>query len=78
MDSVAVDENAPAVYIPVDSGEVISILHSELPEEVEDMIEILAAETAALHVWVQVAKAYLAQVRPALCSFIACMCSSIP
>ena len=63
MASVDMEENAPAVYIPVDSGEVISILHSELPEEVEDMIEILAAETAALHVWVQVAKAYLAQVR---------------
>ena len=30
------------------------------------MIEILAAETAALHVWVQVAKAYLAQVRAPL------------
>ena len=67
------DDSAPAVYIPVDSGEVISILHSELPEEVEDMIEILAAETAALHVWVQVAKAYLAQVRAALSRTPACM-----
>lgn len=78
MESAAVDEHAPAIYIPVDSGEVISILHSELPEEVEDMIEILAAETAALRVWVQVAKAYVAQVRPALLRTLACMCSSMP
>ncbi len=73
MGSLPMEDSAPAVYIPVDSGEVISILHSELPEEVEDMIEILAAETAALHVWVQVAKAYLAQVRSALLRISACM-----
>ena len=78
MESIAADDTAPAVYIPVDSGEVISILHSELPEEVEDMIEILAAETAALHVWVQVAKAYVAQVRQALLCTSASMCSSMP
>lgn len=78
MGSVPIEDSAPAVYIPVDSGEVISILHSELPEEVEDMIEILAAETAALHVWVQVAKAYLAQVRAALRCTPACMCSIKP
>ena len=63
MEAAALEEAPPTVYIPVDSGEVIAILHSQLPEEVEDMIEILAAESAKLSVWVQVAKAYLAQVR---------------
>ena len=56
------DEAMPALYIPVVRGEVIAIPYSELPQDVEDMIEILAAETSELHVWVQVAKAYLAEV----------------
>lgn len=53
----------PSVFIPVVGGETIVIPYGAMPMEEDDMIEILAAESADLDVWVQVAKAYLAQVR---------------
>ena len=61
MEGAGIYDVGPAVYISVGGGEVIAIPYEEMPEEVEDMIEVLAAEVAPLDVWVQVAKAYLAQ-----------------
>jgi hypothetical protein len=49
--------------IPVaGSNEVVTIPLDELPEEAEDLLDILRAEEAPLALWLDFAKAYLAQV----------------
>ena len=52
------------IYIPVAglSDEVVAVPLSELPAEAEDLLDILKAEEAPLSVWLDFAKAYLAQV----------------
>ena len=50
-------------YIPVaGSDEVVAVPVDELPEEAEDLLDILKAEEAPLALWLDFAKAYLAQV----------------
>ncbi|KAK9844132.1 hypothetical protein WJX81_005444 [Elliptochloris bilobata] len=51
------------IYIPVAglSDEVVAVPLSELPAEAEDLLDILKAEEAPLSVWLDFAKAYLAQ-----------------
>lgn len=57
------------LYIPISgsdtavaSDEVVAIPLNELPEDVEDILDILRAEEAPLALWLDFAKAYLAQV----------------
>ena len=51
------------LYIPVAStDEVVAVPIEELPEEAEDLLDILKAEEAPLSLWIDFAKAYLAQV----------------
>jgi hypothetical protein len=49
------------IYIPVmDSHEVVAVNANQLPEEPEELLEILAAEAAPLRTWFDFARAYLA------------------
>lgn len=45
----------------MDSSEVVVVYLNQLPEEPEELLEILAAEAAPLSTWYDFAKAYLAQ-----------------
>eukprot|EP00884_Botryococcus_braunii_P015610 jgi/Botrbrau1/2732/Bobra.0164s0012.1 len=50
------------LFIPVaGSNEVVAVPIDELPEEAEDLLDILRAEEAPLALWLDFAKAYLAQ-----------------
>lgn len=52
------------IYIPVAStDEVVSVDVNDLPVDADEMIEILGGESAPLSLWIEVAKAYLAQGR---------------
>ena len=56
-------EEIHRLYIPVAStDEVVAIPLDDLPEEPEDLLDILKAEEAPLSLWIDSAKAYLAQV----------------
>ena len=45
----------------IDSTEVVSVDVNSLPEEVDELFEFLAAEAAPLSIWLDLARAYLAQ-----------------
>lgn len=51
----------PCISIPVqESDELVLISTSELPQEPEDLLDLLRGEFAPLHLWLDFAKAYLA------------------
>lgn len=51
----------PCISIPVqDSDELVLISATELPVEPEDLLDLLRGEYAPLHLWLDFAKAYLA------------------
>lgn len=51
----------PCISIPVqESDEVVLLSTSELPSEPEDLLDLLRGEYAPLHLWLDFAKAYLA------------------
>ena len=51
----------PCISIPVkDSDEMVVVSTSELPPESEDLLDLLSREEAPLHLWLDFAKAYLA------------------
>lgn len=56
-------EGSPGhLYIPVAlTDEVVAVPLDDLPEEAEDLLDILKAEEAPLSLWIDFAKAYLAQ-----------------
>ena len=55
----------PVIYIPVSStNEVVSVPVSDLPSDADELLEILAIESAPLSLWIEIAKAYLTQGRP--------------
>ncbi len=57
------DDQDTCLYIPVaGSDEVVAVPVEDLPEEAEDLLDILKAEEAPLSLWIDFAKAYLAQV----------------
>ena len=59
------------LFIPVAGfDEVVAVPLSELPTEAEDVLDILKAEEAPLSVWLDFAKAYLAQVIAKRCNNI--------
>lgn len=50
------------ICIPVqNSDEVVAVPLSELPEDQEELLEVLQAEEASLLLWLDFAKAYLAR-----------------
>ena len=50
------------ILIPVvATDEVVSIDVTDLPDDADEMLEVLTAELAPLSLWIEVAKAYLAQ-----------------
>jgi RNA polymerase-associated protein CTR9 len=52
------------LYIPIcGSDEFVAVPVEDLPEEAEDLLDILKAEEAPLSLWIDFAKAYLAQAR---------------
>lgn len=52
------------IYIPVSStDEVVSVDVNDLPNEADELIDILVNESAPLSLWIEVAKAYLTQGR---------------
>lgn len=52
------------LYIPVSgSDEVVGVPIEDLPDQVELLLDILKAEEAPLSLWIDFAKAYLAQVK---------------
>jgi hypothetical protein len=54
------------LFIPIaSSDEFVTIPVDDLPEEAEDLLDCLRAEEAPLSLWIDFAKAYLAQVGPA-------------
>lgn len=54
----------PCISIPVqDSDELVVVSTSELPAEPEDLLELLKGELAPLNLWLDFAKAYLANGR---------------
>jgi RNA polymerase-associated protein CTR9 len=51
------------IFIPVaGSDEVVAVPLAELPAEAEDLLDILKAEEAPLSLWLDFARAYLAEV----------------
>lgn len=51
------------LFIPVAaSDETVAVPVDDLPEEAEDLLDVLKAEEAPLSLWIDFAKAYLAQV----------------
>ena len=51
----------PCISIPVrQSDEVVLVSTSELPPESEDLLDLLRGEIPPLHLWLDFAKAYLA------------------
>ena len=51
----------PCISIPVqESDELVLVSTSELPPEPEDLLDLLRGEYAPLHLWLDFAKAYLA------------------
>lgn len=55
--SLAGPTRTQKLYIPVrQSDEFVEL--DELPKEVDDVLEILMAEKAPLHIWLQVAREY--------------------
>lgn len=54
------------IHIPVEgSDEVVAVPVDQLPDDPEELLEILRAEAAPLALWVDIAKAYLASSREA-------------
>ena len=54
--------DAHSLYIPVAStDEVVAVPLDDLPEDPEDLLDVLKAEEAPLSLWIDFAKAYLAQ-----------------
>ncbi len=50
------------IYIPVDqSEEVVAVPLSDLPEDPEEIVDVLKAEVVPFSLWVDFARAYLAQ-----------------
>ena len=50
------------IFIPVlQTDEVVSVAVADLPDDADEMLEVLTAESAPLSLWIEVAKAYLAQ-----------------
>ena len=48
--------------IEVAAGDyVVAVLPSDLPEQAQEMVDLLMGETAPLSTWIDVAKAYLAE-----------------
>jgi hypothetical protein len=67
------------LFIPVaGSNEVVTVPIDELPEEVEDLLDILRAEEAPLALWLDFAKAYLAQVGGTLSDGVGPCCAQGP
>jgi RNA polymerase-associated protein CTR9 len=55
-------EEAGHLFIPVAStDEVVAVPLEDLPEDPEDLLDVLKAEEAPLSLWIDFAKAYLAQ-----------------
>ncbi|KAL3140102.1 hypothetical protein ABBQ38_004382 [Trebouxia sp. C0009 RCD-2024] len=51
-----------AIFIPcLNTDEVVSVAVADLPDDADEMLEVLTAESAPLSLWIEVAKAYLAQ-----------------
>ena len=60
-----------SICIPVhDSDEVVRVPLEELPEDPEELLEVLQAEEASLTLWLDFAKAYLARGRLQQCRVI--------
>jgi len=61
----------PCISIPVqESDELVLVSTSELPPEPEDLLDLLRGEYAPLHLWLDFAKAYLANGQASfICSF---------
>lgn len=50
------------IFIPVaKTDEFVSVAVADLPDDADEMLEVLTAESAPLSLWIEVAKAYLAQ-----------------
>ena len=50
------DENARSLFIPVrQSGEMVEVFVDELPDDVNEVLDILKAEIAPLHHWLEFA-----------------------
>ena len=66
MSSMAYQEVSICVPVEGSEDQVVEIPFAELPAEVEDTLELLRSVLAPLHVWLDFAKAYLAngQVTP--------------
>lgn len=53
------------IYIPINtqsSTQAVGIHLSELPDEAENLIEVLVRECAPFSLWLECARAYLSQV----------------
>ena len=60
--SNAVAMQGSSIFIPVlQTDEVVSVTVADLPDDADEMLEVLTAESAPLSLWIEVAKAYLAQ-----------------
>lgn len=60
-----------AICIPIQhSDEVVRVPLDELPEDPEELLEVLQAEEASLTLWLDFAKAYLARGRLEQCRTI--------
>ena len=63
MSSFDAPSNEYHLFIPVAStDETVAVPVDDLPDEVEDLLDVLRAEEAPLSLWIDFAKAYLAQV----------------
>lgn len=50
------------IFIPVlETDDVVSVSVADLPDDADELLEVLTAESAPLALWIEVAKAYLAQ-----------------
>lgn len=50
------------IFIPViKTDDVVSVDVADLPDDADELLEVLTAESAPLALWIEVAKAYLAQ-----------------
>lgn len=63
MSSYAPIDSDVHLFIPVAlTDETVAVPVDDLPEEAEDVLNLLRGEEAPLSLWIDFAKAYLAQV----------------